>query len=571
MTLSIRALSGLKVPTAADFDQHTDFHTIASFFIGWVFVISLSCITSSPAASSLARAVFYQRTPRWFHDSRTNSIKASSDVESDGSSISPSKRDSRTLLLIMFLAFATGSLANFASLLTFEANSGLCDFVVAWSELSFMTARLMGLLVLLFDLRQRGIARWESIALVVWLVIGLAFIFFNSAVATGITISPTASSPVFFCYRKHFLPASLVTSVLYILLEIIVLARFWALLRNESPLGDRGLKYLLDLRILRTLSLLLLDGLTVVPSAIVTNILGEFIPLSIGSVAVLTAFAATRGDDTPIPRSISSPFNFTSIIAPSLPERLPTHQIRSPPLGVPPVILMNHPYSAVLLKDPEGFFDSPRSARSDGISPPTDRSFKHQPNNSLGLTIEVSSQPVNEPPLSTGKSESYPASVLSSRVVKATRLKRQRSAEHVRPKLFIMTTPALRRKSSSSSRYDQSTLEISPPLRSRFSLATTVKSGSDSPSSVSYPLPAVAVPNKSESGSTISYPNPVVVDPQTLSPYSNRESNPQATSGSDSDFESLQLGNAGYSDVIQARLSKRMSGERGHRPLPRIP
>jgi len=243
------------------------------------------------------------------------------------------------------------------------------------------------------------------------------------------------------------------------------------------------------------------------------------------------------------------------------------------------VMLMNHPYSAVLLKDPgmpEGFIDSPRSFKSDRISlispPSMDRSqsLTHQPNNSLGLTVDVTSQLPSERPLSTGKSEAYPASVMSSRVVKAMRLKRPRSVEQMRPKLFIVTNPALPRKSVSSSRYDQSMLDISPPLRSRFSLPTTK---SESPSTISYPLPAVGDPN-SHSPSTISYPNPVVIDPQTLSPYSNPRESHQVSSDTDSESVRMQLENTGYSDVIQAnmaRSSRRMSTDRGHRPLPALP
>ncbi|KAF5369950.1 hypothetical protein D9758_001008 [Tetrapyrgos nigripes] len=322
MAPSILALSGLDTPSVADEDSHPDFHVIASFFIGWVFFYSISCIVSSPAAKSLVHSLFRQRQ-RQVNDFGTSTVKTGNDVESITSSISPSKRDSRTLLLIMSLAFATGSLANFGSLTSFDSGSGLCDFVIAWGELTFMTARLMALFILLFALRQMGIAHWESIVFVVWLLVGLAFIFFDSAVATGVTRpvgpSDTTDTQRFFCYRKHFLPASLVTSILYILLELIVLGRFWFLLASESFSRHGGWSTLYDLRILRTLSLLLLDGLTIVPSAIVTNTLGEFIPLSIGSIILLAAFNATW-DNPPVPRTISAPFDFRTIITPSLPK-----------------------------------------------------------------------------------------------------------------------------------------------------------------------------------------------------------------------------------------------------------
>jgi hypothetical protein len=46
-------------------------------------------------------------------------------------------------------------------------------FVVAWGGMAAQSARLIGLLILTFELRQLGISRWENIVLRIWLGVGL--------------------------------------------------------------------------------------------------------------------------------------------------------------------------------------------------------------------------------------------------------------------------------------------------------------------------------------------------------------------------------------------------------------
>jgi len=46
-------------------------------------------------------------------------------------------------------------------------------FVVAWGGMAAQSARLVGLLILSFELRQLGIGRWESIVFWFWLCIGI--------------------------------------------------------------------------------------------------------------------------------------------------------------------------------------------------------------------------------------------------------------------------------------------------------------------------------------------------------------------------------------------------------------
>jgi hypothetical protein len=49
----------------------------------------------------------------------------------------------------------------------------LAAFVVAWGGMAAQSARLVGLLILSFELQQLGIGRWERIVFWIWLAIGI--------------------------------------------------------------------------------------------------------------------------------------------------------------------------------------------------------------------------------------------------------------------------------------------------------------------------------------------------------------------------------------------------------------
>ena len=87
--------------------------------------------------------------------------------------------------------------------------------------------------------------------------------------------------------RFSFLPVSLSLSLLFALLEAYCLGRFINLLCPSFLRMRHQLDALRDARILRTLGLLVLDILTIVPDAVPTNVLGDYIPFSIGAVIVL--------------------------------------------------------------------------------------------------------------------------------------------------------------------------------------------------------------------------------------------------------------------------------------------
>ncbi|GAW08908.1 iron reductase [Lentinula edodes] len=126
---------------------------------------------------------------------------------------------------MMFASFVTGGLTNFGSLLSFQ-NSNLCAFLVTWSILSLDTARLMGLCMLLLALKHLGMKQWELVISLIWLLTGLAFVFINAALATGVTQTiPGPQLGISFCFpiTRHIFPTSAVVSTsIYLCLEIFV-------------------------------------------------------------------------------------------------------------------------------------------------------------------------------------------------------------------------------------------------------------------------------------------------------------------------------------------------------------
>jgi hypothetical protein len=84
-----------------------------------------------------------------------------------------------------------------------------------------------------------------------------------------------------------FLPLSLAFSSIYITLELYLIVRLASILAPPFLSFLHRLGCLRDIRIIWGLSLLLLDLLTIFPMAVFTNVLAEFIPFSIGSLAVL--------------------------------------------------------------------------------------------------------------------------------------------------------------------------------------------------------------------------------------------------------------------------------------------
>ncbi|KAJ4478156.1 hypothetical protein J3R30DRAFT_3479793 [Lentinula aciculospora] len=294
--MSLATLETLDGPT--EFLKHPDFRTVSAFFLGWVFYASLCSLSSS---LHLKESITKLRVLLVSSTTHLATVRSSTDEFYIPSFDLPSPfagdNVQHILIAMLFFSFVTGSLANFGSLLSFKSGSELCAFLVAWSLLSLETARLMGLFTLLLSLRHLGIMRWELAVSLICSVIGLAFVFVNAALATGVmqTVPQLNTS---LCFRRHFLPASVVSTSIYLCLEVFVVVRLWFKFPRQHLRTRRGFAYILNIRTLRALSLMLLDLLTAVPPAIVTNTLGDSIPYSIGAIAVLLVFSH-KSDDCP--------------------------------------------------------------------------------------------------------------------------------------------------------------------------------------------------------------------------------------------------------------------------------
>lgn len=364
------AIAGLDDSTT-NFSVHPDYRQVATFALGWVFVTSLSSLISSV----LVQRVFgFIRTRSWTSPDPERSVvseKLSLTNPNTENSFDFRHGYSNTAFFALPLCFLFASVAQFASLLAFPSSGdATCAFVVAWGGMAAQSGRLVGALIVIFELRRMGIARWEFWVAIVLLVIGIGFIFLNNAVAVGV-LTPFPPLQVAYCDRKHFLPASLISSILYFALEVYAVARIMLFLSSGAPMRI----VIQDIKVLRPLALVLLELLTLVPAAVFTNTVAEFVPFSIGAVAVLQAFSVRIPLPTessprlstlsyasyPSVRSARQSYGRSSQYHQSLSIKPP-----SPPSPAVPVPARRHPFSASALNDPTLQMDewNPSSARS---------------------------------------------------------------------------------------------------------------------------------------------------------------------------------------------------------------
>ncbi|KAF8309344.1 hypothetical protein DL93DRAFT_1767032 [Clavulina sp. PMI_390] len=83
---------------------------------------------------------------------------------------------------------------------------------------------------------------------------------------------------------------AIITSAMNVLFETYLLARFFTLLVPGFLQPEHQRAALLDSRFSRGLSLLILDVLTVIPTAVAINTVADVVPFSLGSILVLIAF-----------------------------------------------------------------------------------------------------------------------------------------------------------------------------------------------------------------------------------------------------------------------------------------
>ncbi|KAF8517761.1 hypothetical protein JB92DRAFT_2904481 [Gautieria morchelliformis] len=183
------------------------------------------------------------------------------------------------------------SVADFGTLLEFDKDDGLagCAFLVAWGGMAAQSARLLGLIKLNLDLRKLGVPRWETFVFWGWLFIALVVMFASNAISIG-TLRRLPATNWALCYRKHYLPTAVVSSAVNILLEVYSFFRIYYLIVPPFLSARHKFDALLDVRVSRALSLLILDLVTAVPSAHFFNILADFVPGSLAALIVLAAF-----------------------------------------------------------------------------------------------------------------------------------------------------------------------------------------------------------------------------------------------------------------------------------------
>ncbi|KAK0468409.1 uncharacterized protein EV420DRAFT_1504326 [Desarmillaria tabescens] len=368
-------------PNSSNSSEQPDHRQVATFFLGWVFITAINNMATSAILQNVVARVFSR-----FRRSSCDHPKI--DHCDDGSG-SPFKlmTDCPILLFTLSSFFMSASITSFVSLLSFDSGpemQPLCQFVVAWSGLSVQFARLVALFLLLFALRRSGIKLLETVIYLAWLLIGLGLEFAIFTISIG-TVKLVQSEELCYRERDKVLPLSLAASSVFLMLEIYVIGRTLVLTHSHTQ-GQR--EWLGDIHVVQACSLLVFDLMTVLPSAVFIGVLGEFIPLSIGSVLVLVCFnrrnrpaetspsfdsvtpSSEFSQDLPFEKE-NNPHGLTVIPMPPRISRFTMGAIARPLSPIPPLPM--HPYSAQCLDDTKmevdgdrwlGGYDTARSSRT---------------------------------------------------------------------------------------------------------------------------------------------------------------------------------------------------------------
>ncbi|TRM67806.1 hypothetical protein BD626DRAFT_106358 [Schizophyllum amplum] len=296
--------------------DHPNTRPAAAFFLGWVFLQSAHYMLET-LTSWIGRRIRWRRM-RSDHEQDLSFDEKHNTPSYDGPCRLVSS-DATTFAI--YPCFLIGSLIQTASLMTFgRSQSAACAFLIALFAIALQGARLLSHATLLLDLRRSsGIARWELGALLSLMVVGLGFFITTEAVAPGL-LTPLSTQEVSVCSSQHFAPASSACSVIYILLDVYFVCRYYRLAARQRDASGASPCY----TTLRASSLLLLELLILVPNAVPTSILGDTVPFSIGAVLVQAAFHWTHikpsqsGRDTPQSRELPP-----TPIANSMPSILP--------------------------------------------------------------------------------------------------------------------------------------------------------------------------------------------------------------------------------------------------------
>ncbi|KAI0650811.1 hypothetical protein C8Q79DRAFT_1007043 [Trametes meyenii] len=297
-------------PFAAEFLQHPDFRATAGFLLGWVFWSSISYAYKSHFFQLLGRICwgFLRRKPA---QTQVNDVEARMSQDSEKYSLhgeahaSTLRRISNETALVFTLniCYAFASFAEFCSILAYDPGGAdtACAFTVAWGSMAGQAARLIGLSILVLQLRHRC-SSVEFYCLCAALVLALSFILAYNATNTGDKVHiPTLTMSI--CIKDQYLPTALLTSIGFLVLELYVTARFLGWEDRQYGLRAMAAKSA-NLQVARGASLVLIDALTFAPTVVITNVLAQFVPFSLGALIVLIAFNYQGHDRTVRPESI---------------------------------------------------------------------------------------------------------------------------------------------------------------------------------------------------------------------------------------------------------------------------
>ncbi|TFK89827.1 hypothetical protein K466DRAFT_518265 [Polyporus arcularius HHB13444] len=331
---------------AEEFLAHPDFPVIAAFLLGWVFWSGISYAYRSRFLRLLGQICWtFIWRPRHAQVNPSDiEAQTSSDVEK-----TPQRQQSKrsaihrvsneaALTFTLNLCFAFAGFAEFCSLLAYDtAGDTACAFTVAWGSMAAQVARLIGLVMLMLELHRRRVSSVEFYALCAAMVIGLSFILAFTATNTG-GIVPVPLLGVSVCDRMPYVPTALLSSSWFIVLELYMSGRFLGWNAHKTSLRAL-LSDSANVYVARACSLLLLDVLTMVPNAMDTTRLAQFIPSSLGALVVLGVYNHTPRDSSAEPVS-------------KVPTPAPSARLACPPSPFPaPLPIMQSPASAAVTRN----------------------------------------------------------------------------------------------------------------------------------------------------------------------------------------------------------------------------